>query len=283
MHKEHEGSICILISGAKNTNFLFFIDYFASKWQLMFRYKTEHDLDSPARTLHHRQIILKKTFLRKLYDEWYSIFEKEVSNIPIGKIVELGSGGGYLKDILPEVVTSDILELPHVDKVFSALSMPFADEELSGLLMLDTFHHIPDSHMFLKEAERVLKPGGKIIMIEPANSWWGRFIYKNFHHEPFDENGTWQIPSSGPMSGANGALPWIVFVRDRGRFEKEFPNLRIEKISFHTPLRYLLSGGVSFRSLLPSWSFGIFKYLDKLLAGISGQFSMFMSVVVVKG
>jgi len=248
----------------------------------MFRYKTQHDLDSPARTLQHREIILRKAFLRKLYDEWYGIFEKEVSKLPEGKIVELGSGGGYLKDILPDVITSDILELPHVDMVFSALEMPFGDKELSGLFTLDTFHHIPDSHAFLKEAGRVLKPGGKMIMIEPANSWWGRLIYKNFHHEPFDEKGSWQIPSTGPMSGANGALPWIVFMRDRERFAKEFPGLRIEKISRHTPLRYLLSGGVSFRSLVPSWSFGFFRAIDKILAGISGQFSMFMTVVVVK-
>jgi hypothetical protein len=33
----------------------------------------------------------------------------------------------------------------------------------------------------------------------------------------------WSFPAVGPLSGANGALPWILFERDRARFEREFP------------------------------------------------------------
>ncbi|MBK8443443.1 MAG: hypothetical protein IPL35_08515 [Sphingobacteriales bacterium] len=52
-------------------------------------------------------------------------------------------------------------------------------------------------------------------MSEPANTAWGRFFYQNFHHEPFQpEAASWEIPSTGPLSGANGALPWIIFKRD---------------------------------------------------------------------
>ena len=64
---------------------------------------------------------------------------------------------------------------------------------------------------FLKEAERTLKSGGKIVMIEPANSWFGLWIYKTFHHEPFDIKGGWEIQSTGPLSGSNQALPYIYF------------------------------------------------------------------------
>jgi hypothetical protein len=119
-------------------------------------------------------------------------------------------------------------------------------------------------------------------MIEPAGSIWGRFIYKKFHHEPFDEKSDWKIPDTGPMSGANGALPWIVFERDASVFSSRFPDLRIEKISYHTPLRYLISGGVSFRSLVPAWSFGFFSWLDKFLSFVSKECSMFMTIRIVK-
>jgi SAM-dependent methyltransferase len=246
------------------------------------RYQTSLDLDSPERTLFHRELILQKSFLKKLYLEWYDVFSSEIKNLPDGKLIELGSGGGFLKEICPEVLCSDILPLPGNDMTFSALEMPFKKNEVSGILMLDTFHHIPDAHKFFQEADRILKKEGKIVMIEPANSHWGRFIYKNFHHEPFDPKGTWQIPASGPLSGANGALPWILFVRDRLIFEKKFPELRIESITYHTPFRYLVSGGVSFRSLVPSWSYGFFKGVDKTFTGLSKQISMFMTIKLEK-
>ena len=30
-----------------------------------------YDLDDPRRTIHHKEIILSKPFLKKLYIEWY--------------------------------------------------------------------------------------------------------------------------------------------------------------------------------------------------------------------
>ncbi|HEX8529344.1 MAG TPA: hypothetical protein VF646_04955, partial [Cytophagales bacterium] len=142
--------------------------------------------------------------------------------------------------------------------------------------------HIPDSYQFLREAQRILKAGGKVVMVEPANSAWGRFIYRNFHHEPFDPAGGWTIPEAGPMSGANGALPWIVFQRDCRRFEREFPGLTIESIRHHTPLRYLMSGGVSRKSLVPQWSFGLATALEKAGRPLAGWFSMFQTIQLVK-
>ena len=247
-----------------------------------FLHKISFNLDSPERTMFHRELILNKPFLKKLYLEWYKIFNDGIKNIPQGKIIELGSGGGFLKEVCPEVICTDILPLPTNDMTFSALEMPFKENELGGILMLDTFHHIPNAQKFLQEAKRVLRKEGKIIMIEPANSWWGRFIYKNFHHEPFDPKGSWQIPSSGPLSGANGALPWIVFVRDKPDFEKQFPEWKIVSITYHTPLRYLISGGVSFKSFVPAWSYGLIRGLDKAASATSKEFTMFMTIKIVK-
>ncbi len=241
------------------------------------------DIDDPRRTLQHRDIILSKQFLRKLYEEWYAIFKFHATQVPAGALVELGSGGGFLKEIIPNVITSDVLEIPNiVDKIFYAQEMPFENESVSAIFMTDVFHHIPDSGAFLKEATRVLKHKGRIVMIEPGNSIWGRFIYKNFHHEPFNIHGDWFIPQSGPMSGSNQALPYIVFERDRKKFEKEFPELKIKEISYHTPLRYLLSGGVSKKQMVPSFSFGFFKALEKFLRGINNKFGMFVTIVIEK-
>ena len=246
------------------------------------RYNIPYKLDSPERTIYHRELIKKKKFLRRLYEEWYKVFTDELETLPEGKLIELGSGGGFLKDICPEVICSDILELPSNDMTFSALEMPFADNELSGIFMIDTFHHIPNANKFLEEVNRVLKPGGKMIMVEPMNSWFGRLIYKNFHHEPFEPDGSWQIPSSGPLSGANGALPWIVFSRDKNEYENKFPKLIVNEFKAHTPFRYLLSGGVSFRSLVPDFSFKPISWIESFILFFTKQISMFVTIKVEK-
>lgn len=248
----------------------------------LFKYQFENDLSNTKITHEHREIILKKKFLKQLYLEWYNMFKSLVGRLPSGKIIELGSGGGFIKDIIPEVITSDITKFPWTDETFSALDLPYEENEVSAILMIDTFHHIPDSKKFLSEADRVLKPGGKIIMVEPAKSKWGSFIYKNFHHEPFEENGGWTIPDTGPLTGANGALPWIVFERDKEIFHSLFPDLKIKAIHYHTPLRYLLSGGVSFRGFLPSFSYPFFRLIDNLFSKMNSNFSMFFTIEVEK-
>ena len=137
------------------------------------RYHIPFDLDSPERMRVHHDILMRKSFLKNIFEEWYQWMKLQVDKLPNGEVVELGSGGGFLKEVIPEVTTSDIIPLDHTDLTFSALDMPFSENQISGLLMVDTFHHIPDAGKFLQEATRVLKPGGAIIMIEPANSWWG--------------------------------------------------------------------------------------------------------------
>ena len=246
------------------------------------KYDIDYPLDSPERTMYHREIILRKYFLRKLYEQWYHEFIKEIKNLPNELFIELGSGGGFLKELEPKVICTDILKLSTNDMTFSALDMPFSDSSVGGIFMIDTLHHIPDIEKFLDEANRVLAKNGKMIMIEPANSLWGRFIYKNFHHEPFDINGGWTFPEKGPLSGANGALPWIVFERDKLIFKNKYPNFVLETINFRNPLLYLTSGGISFRQLLPDFMFPIVAKIDQLLPKVSKQFSMFQLIKITK-
>ncbi len=247
------------------------------------KYNIEYPLDSPERTLHHRKIILSKKFLKRLYEQWYDEFIKEINNLPNDTLIELGAGGGFLKEIEPKIICTDILDLPSNDMTFSALNMPFNNDSVGGIFMIDTLHHLPDVEKFLSEVDRVLMKNGKLIMIEPANSLWGRFIYKNFHHEPFDTNGNWTIPDKGPLSGANGALPWIVFERDRLLFNEKFPNLKIEKLEYRNPLLYLASGGVSYKQLLPDFMFSVLNKIDFLLPKVFKQISMFQTIKITKG
>ena len=247
----------------------------------MLRYEKPHDLDDPDTTRYHREIILQKRFLKRIYEDWYSTFTKNAINYPNGKFVEIGSGGGFLKDVFPEVITSDILELDCCEMVFSAEKMPFEDKSLDMIMMVNVFHHIPHSRLFLDEAYRTLRENGKVVMVEPANTLFSRFIYRNFHHEPFEPTGDWEIESSGPLSGANIALPWIVFERDKAKFRSLYPDFEIKKITYHTPLRYLISGGVSMRALVPNWSYGFFTFLETLMSPLSRMLGMFVTIELI--
>ena len=228
------------------------------------------NIDDPSVSLLHGRIIRRKPFLRKTYVDFYHRLARWMpGRAPQRRVVELGSGGGFFKEVTPDAITSDIMSLPDVDLQFPADNMPFDDASVDGLCMIDVLHHLPDVGSFFREAERCLKGGGRVAMIEPANTWWGRFIYQSFHHERFDPAGTWTTEASGPLSTANGAIPWIVFVRDRRRFEHEYPNFSIIHLKAHTPLRYLLSGGVSMRQLLPSWSYGLVRGIELVLSPLA--------------
>ena len=101
-------------------------------------------------------------------------------------------------------------------------------------------------------------------MIEPWRTVWSEWVYTYLHTEPFIPHGTWETPDSGPLSGANGALPWIVFERDRLHFAEQFPQWRIAGITPLMPIAYLLSGGVSMRSLMPSLMYKPIRTLERL-------------------
>ena len=246
------------------------------------KYTINFDLDDPRASLAHGTIILEKPFLKRLYTEWYQQFISVSKSVGKGVYLEIGSGGGFLKDVFPEVVTSDILDLPVVDKIFSAEEMPYQENELGSIMMLNVFHHIPRPYLFLKEAQRTLIKGGKIIMIEPANSNLGRFIYKRFHHEPFEENGPREIKAGNPLSNSNQALPHIYFERDLELFAKDFPQLKITKINYHTPFMYVLSGGVSRSSLIPFFMYGFAKAIEWLVKPFSKQLGLFCTIEIEK-
>lgn len=235
-------------------------------------------LDDPATTELRKQIISSKPFLRAIYDEWYSMLAAE---LPPGEgpVLELGSGAGYCDRYIPDVVTSEVFYCPMVQLGLDAQQMPFRDGSLRAIVFTGVMHHIPDVRRFLAEASRCLRGGGKVLMIEPWVTGWSRFVYKHFHHEPFcPEAQDWLFPSSGPLSGANIAIPWIVFVRDRHSFESEFPQLVIDQIRPFLPFRYLVSGGVGMRSLMPGFSHLLWVRLERMLEPCMSSLGMYAFV-----
>lgn len=219
-------------------------------------------VDDPRTTLLRREIIQSKPFLKSLYSEWY---QRILMLLPIkSDVLELGSGAGFFRTFLPQVITSEVFLTPGVSLIADACELPLPDRSLDAIVMTDVFHHIPNVSRFFSEATRCVRPGGRIVMIEPWRTPWSEWVYTNLHPEPFQPQSGWEIPSSGPLSGANGALPWIVFERDLATFKAQCPQWRIVGIEPMMPIAYLLSGGVSMRSLMPAWMYRPVRALERL-------------------
>jgi SAM-dependent methyltransferase len=218
-------------------------------------------LDDPKTTVLRRQIIRQKHFLYQIYLEWYGLIKNTLP--ATGQVLEIGSGAGFIKSLMPQVITSEMFEISDVDLVTDACNLPIPNASLDAIVMTDVLHHIPNVSQFFNEAIRCLRPNGKIVMIEPWHTPWSRFIYTYLHSEPFEPDAGWEIPSAGPLSGANGALPWILFRRDKALFESRYPNLHIKSITPLMPLSYMLSGGVSLRGSLPGWLYPVVRLFEK--------------------
>jgi SAM-dependent methyltransferase len=241
------------------------------------------NLDDPSIYLLHERIIRDKLFLKRLYEDFYRHFKNFLPlDIAARNIVELGSGGGFIKDVIPYVLTSDISNAAAADISFSATQMPFKDNSIDAFLLLNVFHHAQEPLDWLNEMSRCLRSKGKIIMIEPSNTPWRRFIDKNFHHEKFDISAEWEIEGSGPLTAANGALPWIIFSRDRVLFERRLPSLKIRSIELHTNFRYIVSGGLTYRQLLPSFMYSIIKALEGLASPLNKYLGYFQTIELEK-
>ena len=220
------------------------------------------DIDEPLTTWLRRRIIKEKPFLRQIYEEWYRTL---VQTLPhgTGPVVEIGSGAGFLDSFIPGLITSEVFFCPNIKVQLDAARLPFRERSLRAVVMTNVLHHLPQPRSFLAEAARCVRPGGVLALIEPWVSPWSRFIYGYLHHEPFrPESDEWEFPSSGPLTGANGAVPWMIFERDREKVEREFPEWKLQYVKPSMPFCYLLSGGVSMRSLMPGAAFNFVRRLE---------------------
>jgi hypothetical protein len=78
------------------------------------------------------------------------------------------------------------------------------------------------------------------------------------------------------------AMPWIIFSRDRGRYDNQMPHLPVDRFELHTYMLYLLSGGVSMRSVLPGALFRPVAMLERLFSPASPLLASMMTIELVK-
>jgi SAM-dependent methyltransferase len=221
-------------------------------------------------------LIYEKPLIRRCYDLWYRRLLADSASVPGsgGALVELGSGSGYIKRLRPDAITSDVMP-GVVDLVLDGRRLPFRTGSVRALVLAHVFHHIPDVEAFLAEANRVLMPGGVIAVIDVPHTRFARWFFSRVHPEPYNETAAeWQFPEGHSILDSNQALTWMVFERDRDRFERLFPELKLECREYLPWLSYLLSGGVNLRSFVPGFAAPLFIALDWLLKPLDGLFAV---------
>lgn len=241
------------------------------------------NIDAPQTAVLRWRIIRDKPFLRQIYQEWYASIASSLSALGVvdGPILELGSGGDFSREHIPSLISTDILQIPNIDLILDGQSLPFPAVSLNGIVMINVLHHLHQPRKFFTEATRCVRPYGVIAMVEPWITSWSRLVYTRFHHERIEPSvKDWEFSPNGPLSGANSALPWIIFKRDRVQFELEYPEWQIHEISPMMPFRYLFSGGVSMRSFMPGGTYRFWRWIEGILDPWIDKLAMFSLIVL---
>jgi SAM-dependent methyltransferase len=199
--------------------------------------------------------------------------------------LELGGGTGNFKAFAPNVVSTDIVPLPWLDTVADAQNLPFDNQSFDNIVMFDVLHHIENVTLFFDEALRVLRPGGRVVMMEPYISFASWPIYHFLHPEPVDFKQNpldWVEPSPERKPfDANQAFATILFERQYSLFQKKYPQFvkrYHHRLSFFA---YPLSGGFDKPSLLPMSVLKQVLALENALSFMS-RFLAFRVLVVLE-
>lgn len=214
----------------------------------------------------YQSVWTKKPVLRAVYGD---LFDRMLALRVPGPSLEIGGGVGGLKARAPDVLSSDIQHADWLDLVADAQRLPFGDETLTTIMMLDVLHHVEFPAKFFQEAQRILKPGGRIVMVEPAITPGSSSFYRFIHHEPVRMGDDPLLdgapdPKRDPYD-SNQAIPTLIATRDKARFHKDFPRLRITRTDWFSFFVYPLSGGFKPWSLI---SEGAAKPLLRMESGL---------------
>ncbi len=236
--------------------------------------------------LSHAQRIRANRFLYAIYLDVYGRLLAEVPRERFPRLLEIGSGAGFLREVAPHVITSDCVAGPGIDRVVDAcrLEASFAPAALDAIVAFDVFHHLPDVEGFLRGAARVLRPGGRIALVEPWFTPLGQWFYRLLHHEPsvLDPD-DWTLRGEGRLGGANSRLPTSVFGDGLERLRRVVPELRVVKRAPCHKWLYLLSGGLRFNTHVPRAVGDWLLWLDRRTAALDALAGIFAVIVVERG
>lgn len=172
-----------------------------------------------AKAVRYALRLLDQHYCRDLSDaQWKSRMawvRQQAAQVPEGAtVLDIGAGSAPYRESFSHTryVTQDLMETPDlqyggIDIVSDIAAIPLPDGYADVILCTEVFEHVPEPLRALREIERLLKPGGRLIFTAPLGSghhqspyhFYGgytRFWYEKF----FPEHGL-EIRSLQPNGG----------------------------------------------------------------------------------
>lgn len=124
-------------------------------------------------------------------DHYYLVYKPlirdldySVKKYAVGRVLDIGCGNkpyeGMFQGISKEYVGCDVVQSDQnrVDVICLATEIPLPDSSFDTVFSTQVIEHVEDHQALVKEAYRLLKPGGHFIVSGP--------MYWHLHEEPYD-------------------------------------------------------------------------------------------------
>jgi SAM-dependent methyltransferase len=232
---------------------------------------------SVERLAEHARIWRAKPSLRRVYSVW---FDALLSDVPASaRVVEVGAGPGlfaeYARRRRPDLAwfASDLAAASGNDVVADAHVLPFRAGAADAILGVDILHHVARPRSFFAEAARVLRPGGRLALVEPWVTPLSFPVYRFFHQEDCAEpRDRWDPFAAGgegkELFDGNAGIPRAI-VRDTSPEEWHSLGLEPPQRELVNGFAYLLTLGFRERSLLPEAAAPAALWVDRALAPLA--------------
>jgi SAM-dependent methyltransferase len=231
---------------------------------------------SLARLAEHARLWQVKPVLRLVYAQWFDALLREA---PTGsRVVEVGAGPAlfarHARQRRPDLrwTASDLAPAPGNDVVADAHALPFRAGSADAILGLDVLHHLARPRAFFAEAGRILRPGGRLALVEPWVTVLSFGVYRFFHQEqcvePADPWAPFAAQDGKDLFDGNAAIPRAIL---RETTAEQWSRLALEppRRDLFNGFAYLLTLGFRERSLLPLAAAPAALWIDRRLAPLA--------------